>query len=329
MDFTDSINYVAQCHGKFGRPKRLEEICTEIPYFEIKKNALNRFEISSFGYRGHDNEPRMEYYMEYFKHMVLPNISRDVDICGFYNMEIHDSYTYLDITNREYPIDGLLTFSKKKNDRGPVVIPDPYMVGNWGNMLEHVHDSIPWEQKEDVACFYGTTTGDRNPIRNVRLQFCAKALKVPDTIHAKITKVAQMTNDSIVHAYGRETYNAIYMQHQVHPMQQMKNKVLVCIDGNTSRFDVWNYLTNCLTIKSSSRDMLWYYPLLQDGVHFIKFDANAPISNTADIVKRCCVESENSKRIIKNANIFAQSVFKPLTHVQYMVNVFEEMAENK
>jgi len=288
---------------------------------------MNRLVVECHNYQGHDNEPRMELYRNYFQSYVLPNVCTD-DVCGFYNIELHDSYTYLEKKDEsEYSTNGLLTFSKFKPHRGPTLIPDPYMVVNWGNQLSHIRDTYSWETKSDTACFYGTTTGNRCPERNKRISFCFYSNGIPE-LECKLTKVAQIPEPEIVYSVGEEMWKKMYHPTPVHPNEQMKHKFMICLDGNTCRFDVWNYLTNSLTLKAKSNEMLWYYPLLQPNEHFIQFH-HMDIEGLRSCIKYLLSNPQQCKRIVENAQHFAKTYMTPIMHLQYSVAMFEAIADNK
>lgn len=325
MDADEIVKHLGATNGRYGRPMREEEMSPVIPYFQIKKNDLGRLTVNCYNYEGHDNEPRMELYREYLQSFVLPNIAGPCDICGFYPLELHDSYTYLDKPG--YKTKGLFTFSKFKSHHKPVLIPDPYMVSNWGNTLGTIKDTVSWENKADKACFFGTTTGCIDPHRNKRINLCYAAVDLP-MLDCKITKVAQIPESSIVASVGAERWNNMYHRGFVSPQDQMQNKFLLCMDGNTCRFDVWNYFTNSMTLKSKSMEMLWYYPILSNNEHFVQFD-HTNIKGLSDLVQFLCTNPSHCKRIVDNANQFAFTYFKPVMHMQYMVSLMEAVSENK
>jgi hypothetical protein len=235
-------------------------------------------------------------------------------------------------TDVSYDIDGLLTFSKYKQDRGPVLLPDPYMVCNWGGALHTINDPYRWNQKTTSACFYGTTTGRRDPAKNERLNFCHLCHKSnlhSDFLNCKITKIAQMhPNDIIQYFDGQDNFMKIYQQTPVSYTQQMKHKFLISMDGNTCRYDVWNYKTNSVTLKSRSQEMLWYYPFMRAGEHFIEFDPS-DITGLGSIVKKYGDDEPTCQRISGTANAFIHQYSQPIAHMQYTVSLFESMADNR
>lgn len=323
MDFHENIIYLAQTNSRKCYPLREEEIKKEIPYFELYENQLGALNIRCYGYEGHDNEPRMQLWENYMKSAILPNISNECNVAGFYNIELHDSYTYLK-NGKDY--NNVLTFSKFKNDKDPILIPDPYMICNWGNQFVNFHDHIPFDSKLDKVCFYGTTTGDRNPAKNVRIQTCAWALNHQKHYEFKITKVAQMSVQSIIDAYGLNIWKEIYLPRQVPIVEQLKYKYQLWVDGNTCRFDVWPFHTNSLILKTKSREMLWYYPLLKSGSEYVDVPH---LEKLADIREFHKSNLHESRRITSNANQLAKYLCKPFIHSLYTTALFESFALNK
>jgi hypothetical protein len=315
MDLNDSITHLAQCNSKYLYPRRLEEVNRMVPYFSIYKKDNNKYDIECFNYHFHDNAPRMELFKTYMKTAILPNITNA--IAGYYNIELHDSYTYL---NKPFQYNNILTFSKFKLDKGPILIPDPYMMVNWGNQLSSINDPLQWDEKIDKVCFYGTTTGIKTPILNQRINLCIEGIN-SDIYDFKITKVAQMSVDEIVKYTGNDVWKSIYSSVPIPPQEQMKYKFHLVVDGNTSRFDVWNYKTNSLTFKYKSNEMLWYYPLLQDTVQYVDVDSN----NMKNKYLYYLNNKNDAQRIIANSKAFADTIFKPSIHTQYTTALFQSI----
>lgn len=119
MYHTEIVEHLAMTNALAGRPKRLEDIDAALPYFELYRDGLGRSSIRGFNYAGHDNAPRMQFWEAYMRAKILPHLHAKTD--GFYNIELHDSYTYLN-NGRSYG--GCLAFTKRLGDARPVLIPD-------------------------------------------------------------------------------------------------------------------------------------------------------------------------------------------------------------
>ena len=322
MNIRENIVYLASVNSRSCFPQREESIKKNIPYFEIYKDSLNRLSVRGGGHHGHDNEPRMDMWEQYLKLYILPNIGDEYDVTGFYNIELHDSYTYLK-NDKDYK--NVMTFAKFKDDSKPVLIPDPYMICNWGNMLTSVHDESQIENKLSKVVFTGTTTGNRDPSKNERIKTCLWSLDHQDFCEFKITKVAQMSVESVVKTYGSQ-WKDIYLPRHVSIHDQLRYRYHLNIDGNTCRFDVWPYKTNSLVLKTQSQEMLWYHPLFRANSEYVEVDTLERLREISEFYNR---NLNIAKHITRNANALASELFVPMSHMLYTVSLFETMAINK
>ena len=309
---------MAQANSKGCAPRREEEVDKTIPYFSIKKNNLGKYDIDTFNYEWHDNAPRMDLWKTYLQNAVIPNIDPSLNISGYYNIELHDSYTYLD-NDKNYK--NVLTFAKFKNDPSSILIPDPYMICNWGNMLNSINDEQDWDTKLNKVCFYGTTTGNRDPFKNERINLCLWAKDKRSYCDFYITNVAQMSVDDCRKVKG---FDDIYHP-RVSISDQAKYKYHLMVDGNTCRFDVWYFKMNNVVMKYPSNEMLWYYPLLQDDNHYVEVNKDNIISK----MNYFNTNPLHAQHIISNAKRITSKLFRPIIHQMYTTNLFENMALNR
>lgn len=318
MNTKETIQYLAKINAKGLYPKREEEINKSIPYVYVFKNNQGTWDIKPFNYESHDNWPRMNLYILYFKHAIFPNLHKDKDITGYYNIELHDSYTYL---NKPFQYKDVLTFSKFKSDIHPTLIPDPYMVVNWND--QKVVDDKLWSNKDSSVCFYGTTTGHRDPLLNRRIKMCLWALEKPN-YDFKITKVAQMSEFDIINKIGLDKWRRISAS-PVSIEDQLHYKFHFQPDGNTCKFDVWYLNTNTLNFKDESVDMLWYYPMMRSKEHFVEVNEN----NIENMRLYYMNNPKEAEYIINNAKSLSRDLFKPYNHMLYTTMLFDTIAENK
>jgi hypothetical protein len=323
MNYQDSIIHLAHNNGKIFSPLNEDEIeDINLPYFEVYKDALGicGYNIRMFNYEKEDNAPRMPYYCHYLLNSIFPNIDKSADITGFYPICLHDSYSYL---NDGKIYDNVLTFAKRKQDKYPILIPDPFQIGNYGGRLQY-QDQILWEDKKDVIGFYGGTTGNRNPADNLRLNVCDWSLNNRDVSEFHITNIVQMEPNDVLSKY--KNFKSMY-HNPVSQEEQYKYKYLLSVDGNTSSYDrlclIMNYKS--LLFKYKSDDILWYYPLLMDDTHFV--DVN--IDNIRAKYMFHKNNPQETKRIITNANKFISTYIKPVNTMMYTTFLFETFAENK
>lgn len=319
MNIQEDVIYLAQVNSRSCHPLREDEVDKSLPYFEIYKNDIGRYSTNIFNYKNHDNAPRMDLWKSYLQNSIFPNIHPMVDICGFYNIQLHDSYTYLD-DNKSYK--NVLCFSKFKQDPDPILVPDPYMICNYGNMLDSVNDVYDWTQKLDKVCFCGTTTGKKNPSTNDRIKMCIWSLNHKDICDFYITKVAQMDFNNINNSVSE--FNKIYRP----PFSlddQLKYKYHMVMDGNTCRFDVWYMKTNNVVMKYDSKEMLWYYPFLQSDTHYVEVNENT-IRSKVNFFNN---NHQHAAIMIYNTQRMAANLFRPIVHQMYTINLFENIAINK
>lgn len=328
MNHTEAIVCLGQLHARRGRPKRREEVNPRIPFFEIRKNAVSGgYEVEGFAYERHPNAERMAVWLSYLTRGVLPHVRSETNVCGFYNIELHDSYTYLldgrHERRRDTDYRDVLCWTKFKDDAGPIVVPDPYMICNWWGQLGGIQDKCGWDQKNNDVLFYGTTTGAYDPATNERLRVCEWALD-KEWARCHITQVAQMTVGDIVRAYGQDKWGRMYQTARVTPQQQMASKFQLMVPGNTCRFDVWPFKTNSLVLKMAERDMLWYHPLMKNGREFVEVGLDN-IEKTRGFM---VANPNEAKRIVTNARVLAHDLFEtPKWHQLYTATLFETMGD--
>jgi hypothetical protein len=312
MNSADSINYNALINSGKCYPKRLEDINNNLPYFEIFKNDYNRYDIRCFNYEKEDNAPRMPYIQHYLKNAILSNIDKNINIKGFYNIELHDSYTY---RNNDIDYTNVLTFAKFKKDKGPVLIPDIYQLGNYGNTL-NFEDKLTWDKKESKVIFRGGTTGNRNYLKNARIDICNWAKIKADIYDFKITNVVQMDPPPNIQDI---------ISTPISIEDQFKYKYIFNIDGNTCKFDCWPYKSNSLVLKYESDEMLWYYPMMMDKFHFAevnKYTMDQTINHYNNNPLEAQIISVNARR-------FVHEILKPIAHQMYTISLFEAIGHNK
>ena len=74
-----------------------------------------------------------------------------------------------------------------------------------------------------------------------------------------------------------------------------------------------------------SKDMLWYYPLLIDGTHYVGVERD-------EIVKKIQYYNSNPKEaqfIVQNGNELAKKLFNQNMCRRYLINLFQGIAHNK
>ncbi len=324
MDLKENISFLAQANSGKCHPKRFEDINKELPYFSLKKDGVSKnYFIEAFNYESHDNAPRMPFVLNYLSSRVFPFVSGDLS--GYYNIQLHDTYTYL---QDDIDYTDVLCFGKRKCDKGPVQIPDCYFLGDWGGKYNDWKldknggiDKLKWTFKSSKIVFAGTTTGSRDPKTNERINICLWGRDKPEC-DFYITNIAQIEPKRIFQEVPDFKY--IYRP-PMNFLEQMQYRYQLVIDGNTCRWNPDVYFTNTLAFHYPSRDMLWYYPLLREGQEFVSVSKDNMLSKFRYY--------ENNPRetqfIIDNAKYVANKLFSKDVCAEYMIKLFECIADNR
>jgi hypothetical protein len=324
MNLDDLILNLAQFNSGKCCPKQLEDINKDLPYFSLKKkSAENNYIIEAFNYKTHDNAPRMSFVLQSLYVNVFPYVKGDLS--GYYNIQLHDTYTYL---NDGIDYTDVLCFGKRKSDKGPVQIPDCYFLGDWGGKYHSWGmdnnggvDKMKWEDKISKIIFAGTTTGSRDPKTNERIQTCLWG-RDKDQCDFYITNIAQIEPKRIF----QDIPDFKYIYRPPIPLsEQIKYRYQLVIDGNTCRWNPDVYFTNSVAFHYPSNDMLWYYPFLRDKQEFISVDQNNMI-NTFTYYEN---NYKEAKFIVDNAKHVANTIFNKNVCKQYMIDLFQCIADNK
>lgn len=228
-------------------------------------------------------------------------------IQGTFVIGLHDTYP-----GNEY--EHVLVFSKHKNAHAQILLPDMYAMENYGGKLG-IPDAVPHHSKTPGAFFIGCTTGDTDPAKNRRLQLCDWACRQGgDQVKAYISFVVQMNHTDVFRTYpNADSFVKNYIIEIPHQLQYKYN---INMDGNTCAWDrlAWILASNSVCLKERTDNVNWYYPLLQDGVHYIGFDH---FDELPGIMSSSDHNDDDIQRIVKNANEFAKTYLTHESHVLY------------
>lgn len=316
MDIKESISWLASVHSGKCYPKREEDVDKTIPYFELDKSITGKYIFKGYNFETHDNAPRMGFVAYYLTNFVLPYAEGDVT--GFYNIQLHDNYTYLN-DNKDYT--DVLCFGGSKTKKNVVMLPDCYFMGNWDGKYTNFEDNMKFDTKKSKIIFAGTTTGSRVPVLNKRIQTCIWGMD-KDACDFYITNIAQIEPKRIF----SEVSDFKYIYRPPIPLsEQLKYKYHLVLDGNTCRWNPDVFFMNSLAFQMQSNDMLWYYPLLQEGTHYVHVD----YTNMLDKYLFYEENVNEAKTIICNAHTLAKKLFTKDVCQQYCIALFENIAINK
>lgn len=310
MNPYDSVCLLGHNEGlKLRIGRSFSDINTTIPYFHIQGR-----DISIGGHIGHDNQDRLPFFAQYLKSYIFPHLDKDAKLDGYYNIELHDTYSYLK-NNTSY--DNCMTWSKRKMDQSVVLLPDLYQLMDYGGKLAY-RDVLQWEDKNTKIGFWGTTTGDRDPLLNKRLQICKWGLNHKEETDFYITKIAQMNVTDVVATYPEFPRMS---KGFTSPDEMFMYNFLLDVPGNTCSWDrvpqVLN--SNSLLFKMPCQDMCFYYPLLHDGTHYMSIDEHNMLQKRTF----CLSNPSLCKFISANAQNFAKTFLNSQMAKTYLVALFE------
>lgn len=321
----ETVRYLGRCQGRhLTKCDDVDDAASKrIPYVVVSKDPITRrYRVRGGGHRGHDNEARMALVCDVLETRVLPRLPQEADVCGCYSIELHDSYSYLvDRNASEYR--GAMTFSKRTVDTDVVCVPDVYqLLGYGGRLFPDPYGMDRFETKLDGIVGAFTTTGDRRPEHNVRVQTCLWSLAHRDRCHLYITSVAQMCPRSLLDRYPQ--LDATVMREYVHPSEQQRYKFILNLPGNTETWDMaWMLNSNSVVVKRAHGDMCWYSPMLLDGTHVVRSDADDDILKALDRT-----DARTARFLMGNAHRFVQDFMVPAeTAYEYWAALWEESCE--
>lgn len=280
---------------------------------------------------GHDNEARLPHLCAWLQRRVLPHVAPEAraDVCGYYRIELHDSYAYLKTPEAtaatRYRDADCLTFSGDRSDvRSRVALmPDPYQVDDYGGMLTGAaRDSVPWERKtEGRVLFAGSTTGDRDPSLNERVRARLWSVSRAAYTDFRLTAVVQMDAARLLAHLGPQCPLHAPMSFE----EQFRYRYIANIAGNTCCWSRVPMLlsSNSLMLNVPHLGMTWYHLLLQAGEHFVE----APLHRLAQVHQACISDEPRSRRIVASANRFALTYLNSTHAAVYTRALLEAMEE--
>jgi hypothetical protein len=256
--------------------------------------------------------------------MVLPYLSASASAAlsgKSLAIELHD--TYKDsagslAADKDRDFANTLVFSRDRAHMFPVLIPDPFQMTNFGGAIDRLDDTTPWKEKAPKMFFAGTTTGNRDPTKNERIQRCVWSLDHRDIADFYITHVAQMD--------ARDALKAVPKLSQVIHQRFSEDhhigyRLAANIAGNTCS---WSRIPSIMKTRSvlfdfTHEDIQWYTPAMVDGVHYVSVDSTNLAQKYASFVNdeaKCAAMSDN-------ANVFVQAYTRSLHAAQYMKHLLE------
>lgn len=215
----------------------------------------------------------------------------------------------LSLVNISTPI---FSFGKHKGNHFIVTIPDWEMLSDYESrfnpQIETAIKKFPWEEKEDIAFWRGSTTGGNYSLPSwrdfprVKLVYLSKN---HDCIDAKFTNYPQGA------ASNKELLSdKSILGEFISPEDSLQYRYLIDIDGNACTWSrlYWILRSNCVPFKQQSQNTMWYHRALKPFVHFVPY-AN-DLSDLSEMIQWAQFHPEDCKKIAEKSRKF---VLKELT----------------
>lgn len=269
----------------------------KVPLLHVSSSA-NDYTVRSSGASGHPNEGRMEFVRGWIQRALLRARDTEGDATGTYRIELHDATSYL---ARSEEFRDVLSFSRSSHCTAATIamIPDPYQAAGHAFPIDHV----PWSRKRPIVMFAGSSTGDTEPDKNVRIQACTWSLNHPVETDFRISAVVQMRPYDIVRM------NPVVRNILLPPVPVIDHygyKFLANMVGNTA---CWSRVpmimhSSSLMFHVPHADMTWYYPMMRAGEEFVECVTHDDFLHCR---QSCMRDDRGCSRMVKQANAFFES----------------------
>ncbi len=183
----------------------------------------------------------------------------------------------------------------------------------------NIKEPIPWENKTEVAFWRGATTGGGYESgKNLRLKIVRLSEKYPNEIDAGFTRIYPASKKWLI--------ENIILRNHVSPIDQMKYKYLIALDGYSFSSSLhWQLLTGSTVLKSSSDYVEWFYKAIKPNVHYISF--NKDCSDLVKKIKWAKSHDSKVKRMAKNAREFYLNNLMIEDIIAYFYHLFNAYAK--
>ncbi len=172
------------------------------------------------------------------------------------------------------------------------------------NDISWTSEHSPWHQKTDIAFWRGMTSGGYYPPYGWDLKPRSRLVLLskerPDLVDAAFTLPYDLQEDvkKCMEQYG------LFEMWQ-YPVDFVKYKYLVSIDGNSFASNFWwQLLSNCTVMKSDSPFVEWFYKGVKPNVHYVPFALD--LSNFEEKMAWVRNHDSEAKRIADEGHAFAQ-----------------------
>ena len=260
----------------------------------------------------------VEVLEEMATHLGLPDLDFLVSLWDSY-----DNPLFLEKTH--CPV---FTMCKKKGNKWGVLYPEfrffSYRLRLF-NDISWTSDHTSWHLKIDKGFWRGMTSGGYYSLHGwdlmPRSRLVLLSKEYPTHMDAAFTSPYSLQNNvkqSMEH-YGM-------FQPWIYPVENIRYKYLISIDGNTFASNLWwQLLSNCAVLKSDSPFIEWFYKGIHAYQHYIPFAPDS--SDLKDKIEWARVHDAEARRIADTGQAFGREHLSNEALVVYFYKLLLAYAE--
>lgn len=269
---------------------------------------------------------RFSAVCSFLKLLLKTTTLRDVS----FFVSLHDS-----IESVPYPVNNeapLFVFAKKRSDKKRVLMPDyEALLGNRYKILTdtvlEANGAHPWETKEEMAIWRGTTTGGEFNEENwgefPRSKLVLLSKQFPGQINARFNNVCQ-ANGKLQEVLQMEGM----MGATISVGDHLNYKYLLDVDGNSCGYSrcFWGLLSNSVLFKQESENMQWYYGAIEPYKHYIPITHD--FSDLFEKIEWAKAHDREVEQIAEEATEFVLNNLSTEDILVYMKLLLDAYAQN-
>ncbi|MGV2432190.1 MAG UNVERIFIED_CONTAM: glycosyltransferase family 90 protein [Rickettsiaceae bacterium] len=301
----------------------------------VSSNELIRFKIkdgvvsSNFDELQKNNsglEKAHTTLYNFFKHMIKAyGFTKNVDFV----VSVGDG---LEIPQGFIPKAPIIVPVKIKSDdmaAYKLIAPDHYIISEWPSLYNDILNSnikYVWNRKIEKAFWRGSSSGGVYTRSNwqdfPRMKLLELSSLHPALLDAKLTSLTQ-DDDNLRDEIAEKYPIAIYVSQADHT----KYKIQIAMEGGLSSLssELWRLLSNSVLLKQKSNNIKWFYPILQEGKHFISI--NYDVSDLIEKIDWVLAHDSESEEIASRASSLIKKEIPPSHLYLYWVELLSEYSK--
>jgi len=205
-----------------------------------------------------------------------------------------ESEIFLSYPSEKYPLENVLTFSKRIDDKTSICIPDPYFChrDQHAKQLKEIRENyVRWSDKINECIWRGDINNSFN------INFIDSENK--DNLNPR-QYFLKLYNENKINKFN-------YTKKFTTISEQIKYKYILDIDGWSNTWDatVWKLYSGSVLLKVKSLWKQWYYDELVEWEHYVPI--NNDFSDLNEKIDWCINNDDKCKQIIIKAKDFVDN----------------------